>query len=233
LAFLRIYLSKGAAGFSPPRKQKWRKTMKITSSSYSGSFATDLSKRSTQKQTAEGEKVSLFDQYLHLKVPKSKGGRQPFDKAKLTPYMQLMYDYKEWKKTQPEMDLPDSEGWTEENLAFLREHYSGELSAFEVVDAIETMYSMGAMSRNEHNWVSNSPLIALSTDQIGKVQVLAEGYDPTEFEDAKAWRESPLVGFFSLDDIFSWLEEFRKEEHLDYVTYEEAQRMGMVRPVVQ
>jgi len=198
-------------------------------SSYNGvPFATDLSKRSTQKYTAEGEKVSLFDKYLHLKVPKN----IVWTKGNESPYMQLMDDYREWKKTQPELELPDSKGWTEENLAFLREHYSGDLSAFEVVDAIETMWSMGAMSWNEHNWVTNDPMIAMSPDFIGVHRLQAEGYDPSEFEGAKAWREAPLMGFYSLDDIFSWLEEFRKEDHPEVISLEEAQRLGMQWPTI-
>ncbi len=201
--------------------------MRITSSPYSGSaFATDLSKRSTQKHTGSGEKVSLFDKYLHLKVPKNIVMTREND----PPYRQLMYDYEDWKKTQPELELPDSKGWTEENLAFLREHYSGDLSMFEVVDAVETMYSMGAMSWNEHNWVSNSPMVALSPDFLG-VHRLADGYDSSEFDNG-AWRASPLVGFFTLDDIFSWLEEFRKEDHPEVISVQEAQRLGMEWPTI-
>lgn len=40
---------------------------------------------------------------------------------------------------------------------------------------------------------------------------------------------SPLVGFHSLDDIFNWLEEFRKEDHPLTVSLEEARRMGITR----
>jgi len=207
--------------------------MRITSSSYSGStFATDLSKRSAQKHTAEGEKVSLFDKYLHLKVPKSESNVIVMTEKNDTPYMQLMHDYREWKKTQPELELPDSEGWTEENLAFLREHYSGDLSAFEVVDAIETMYSMGAISKNERNWAANNPAITISLEDLTKPHVLAEGYDPSEFSGAKAWREAPLMGFYALDDIFSWLKEFRKEDHPEVISLEEAQRLGMQWPTI-
>jgi len=201
--------------------------MKVTASSYNGPPATGLPKRSTQKQAAQaGEKVSLFDKYLHLKVPKN----IVWTKENDTPHRQLMYDYEDWKKTRPELELPASKGWTEENLAFLREHYPGDLSMFEVVDAIETMYSMGAMSWNEHNWVSNSPMIAMSPDFLG-VHRLADCYDPSEFDNG-AWRASPLVGFFTLDDIFSWLEEFRKEDHPEVISFEEAQRLGMEWPTI-
>jgi len=202
-------------------------------SSYSGvPFAADLSKRNVQKQAAQaGEKVSLFDRYLHLKVPKSESNVIVMTEKNDTPYMQLMHDYREWKKTQPDLELPDSKGWTEENLAFLREHYSGELSAFEVVDAIETMYSTGAISKNERNWAANNPAITISLDDLAKPHVLAEGYDPSEFDNG-AWRASPLVGFFSLDDIFSWLEEFRKVDHPEVIPVQEAQRLGMEWPTI-
>ncbi len=47
-----------------------------------------------------------------------------------------------------------------------------------------------------------------------------------------ARRASPLVGFFTLGVIFSWLEEFRKEDHPEVISFEEAQRLDMEWPTI-
>ena len=66
-------------------------------------------------------------------------------------YMQFKDDYQKWKAKQPEVIPPDSQGWTDENLEFLEKHYSGELSAFEIYDALEIMQRMGILNENAKN----------------------------------------------------------------------------------
>lgn len=66
------------------------------------------------------------------------------------PKKQLMNDYYEWKKTQPPQRLPGSEGKTEENLAYLRQHFSGKkLSVFEKIYALDTMREMGMITEDD------------------------------------------------------------------------------------
>ena len=76
-------------------------------------------------------------------------------------YMQFMEDYRAWKAGQPEDALPDSQGWTEENLAFLRERYAGDLSAFEIYDALDTMKQLGILSEKGLRCAEGTTLIAI------------------------------------------------------------------------
>ena len=65
------------------------------------------------------------------------------------PRIQIMADYRAWKSQQPERILPDSKGATEENLAYLIENFSGELSIFQRIEAVDTMREMGILTHNE------------------------------------------------------------------------------------
>ncbi len=66
------------------------------------------------------------------------------------PKKQLMNDYYEWKKMQPPQHLPDSVGKTEENLAYLRQHFSGKkLSVFDKIYALDTMREMGMITEDD------------------------------------------------------------------------------------
>ena len=89
------------------------------------------------RQAAQGaHQASAFDLYLDVERQRQKMRELPPGQMLDSVYMQFMDDYRAWKARQPEADLPDSQGWTEENLTFLREHYAGNLSAFEIYDAL-------------------------------------------------------------------------------------------------
>ena len=65
------------------------------------------------------------------------------------PTQQILSDYEAWRAQQPPRNLPGSQGATEENKAYLREHYSGRLGLFERLDAADTMVEMGILSREQ------------------------------------------------------------------------------------
>lgn len=65
------------------------------------------------------------------------------------PRLQIWSDYKTWKSEQPARELPDSQGITEENLAYLRENFSGDLSVFQRIEAIDTMREMGMIFKDQ------------------------------------------------------------------------------------
>lgn len=54
------------------------------------------------------------------------------------------------------MSLPGPQGWTDENLKFLRDRYSGDLSAFEIYDALETMEKLGILSKKAMDHATGS-----------------------------------------------------------------------------
>ncbi len=140
-------------------------------------------------------------------------------------YMQFMEDYRAWKAGQPEAALPDSQGWTEENLAFLRERYTGDLSAFEIYDALDTMKQLGILSEKGLRCAEGTTLIAIDM----KAGIVETSADP---DSKAAWLhgfdEAPMVGFRNLEDILSWARDFREEDHPDFITGAEAMARGWI-----
>jgi hypothetical protein len=140
-------------------------------------------------------------------------------------YMQFMEDYRAWKAGQPEAALPDSQGWTEENLAFLRERYTGDLSAFEIYDALDTMKQLGILSEKGLRCAEGTTLIAIDM----KAGIVETSAGP---DSKAAWLhgfdEAPMVGFRNLEDILSWARDFREEDHPDFITGAEAMARGWI-----
>lgn len=177
------------------------------------------------RQTRQTTQESAFRKYLNVNAQKQKMQDLPAGKGLGSVFMQFMEDYRAWKTQQPEMALPNSQGWTKENLAFLREHYSGELSACEIYDVLETMQAMGAISQKEKNYATGNQLITLDPSNLNGF--ISFGANP---DSKAAWLrgfdETPIVGFHCLDDILSWVDTFRSEDHPDYMTYAEAVARG-------
>lgn len=170
---------------------------------------------------------SAFGKYLDVDAQRQKMRDLPEGETLDSVFMQFMEDYRAWKSQQSDMTLPNSEGWTEENLAFLREHYSGELSAYEIYDILETMQAMGAISQSEKNHAVGSQLIALDASNLNGGISIGAGPDSKT-----AWLhgfdEAPIVGFHCLDDILSWVDTFRSEDHSDFITHAEAVTRGWI-----
>lgn len=59
-----------------------------------------------------------WEQYLDVEAQKRKMEALPEGGSLSSVYMQFKEDYRAWKAGQPELALPDSRGWTEENTAF-------------------------------------------------------------------------------------------------------------------
>lgn len=168
-----------------------------------------------------------WEKYLDVETQKRKMAALPEKESLDSVFMQFREDYRAWKTQQPEPALPDSPGWTEENLAFLKERYAGDLSAFEVYDALETMRRMGAISQKEMNYAAGSHMIAIDAENLGGF--VSSGTDPNS---KAAWLggfdRAPMVGFRSLDDILSWVENFRTGDHPDVIPCAEAAARGWI-----
>lgn len=188
--------------------------------------ASRLSPYSTRRERRT-ESGAGWEKYLDPEVQKRKMLVLPEGEGLPSVWMQFREDYSEWKAQQPELALPDGQGWTEENLVFLREHYAGELSAFEVYDALETMKHMGAISQKDKRAAAGSQMIAIDAKRLGGF--VTYGADPNS---EAAWLggfdEAPMVGFDTLEDILSWVKAYRAEDHPDVVTYAEAQARGWI-----
>lgn len=166
-----------------------------------------------------------WEKYLDPEVQKRKMAALPEGGSLSSLYMQFVEDYRAWKAQQPEPVLPDSQGWTEENLAFLQEHYTGDLSACQVYDALETMRGMGAISQKEMNSAAGVQMIVIDAKELGGF--ITCGTDPDSKETwLGGFHKAPMVNFRSLDDIISWVEEFRAEDRPDAMTRAEAAVRG-------
>lgn len=127
----------------------------------------------------------------------------------LSRFLTMTDDYEQWKSGQADSGLPQSLGSEEADLAWLRERFSGELDAFGVIDAIESMRSMGLIDREERNRIYGIELTVVKvTEFVSCMQIRPAGYGSLwsdRFEDA------PLMEFHSLQDILDWLGHFRKQ----------------------
>ena len=144
-----------------------------------------------------------LDESTFLEIVKSVTGGSNYT----SPGAQLISDYEDWKKTQPPRELPGSKGLTGENIAYLKENYSGTLSMFGKIDALDTMVEMGIITEREK-------LEAV----MGKIELVA--VDPEKLivsAPSEAVRYMPQWDSFftgaafmqsdSLEDLFKLLDE--------------------------
>lgn len=180
--------------------------------------------RMGNRRTAQGKK-SAFDKYLDVDRQRQLMRELPPGRMLDSVYMQFMDDYRAWKAGQPEAVLPDSRGWTEENLTFLRERYAGDLSAFEIYDALDAMEKLDILSEKGKR-------CAIGTCDV-QVKLRGGAYlthaDP---DSDAAWLhgfdETPMAGFRSLGDLLSWAKEFREDDWPDVITGAEAMARGWI-----
>lgn len=128
----------------------------------------------------------------------------------LSPAVKLRLDYNKWKETQPpQEDIPNPQGGpTEENLAYLRERYSGDLTMFRKMEALDTMYDMGIITREQQNYFYGIQEKIWTTGDLGiRSSPLEEGFMSQEARlEQELYRLSPLAKSVTLDDLFSWLD---------------------------
>ena len=135
----------------------------------------------------------------------------------LSPYVRLMQQYDRWKAQLPEDEaavLPDSTGLTEENIAYLKGRYSGELTWMEREDALNTMKQMGIINdqqkfsaHNSGGWVC----LAVGSEaqreaEMEKLRQHFHRHDPMERDWNVLFEDTPISGFCTIDDILSWVE---------------------------
>jgi len=139
----------------------------------------------------------------------------------LSPYLRLLGQYDRWKAQLPEDEaagLPDSTGLTEENIAYLKERYSGELTWMEREDALNTMEKMGIISNPQKfsahsggGWVCRA--VGTEAQQQAELEKLRQHFnrhDPMERDWNVLFEDTPIAGFLTIDDILSWVERLGK-----------------------
>ena len=175
-------------------------------------------------RTASRTTGSSFCQQLDIAVSRSgdrceinypKNRIKPDSEWELSPYVNLMVAHDQWKEQQPPQELPDSQGWTEENIAYLRERYSGSLSWEERVDMLETMKDMGMITREQWNSVYGDSLITEKLDlTTGRFVLQPEMEAKLEaFRRSHPWNQDwnvyfqvdPISSFQTADDVLAWM----------------------------
>lgn len=187
-----------------------------------------------QGQYSAGDKgkgvSSLFDKYLNAKVPISDTNVVDVTYDHFSPALQLFHDWSEWKQGQQDADMPDASSSMEEKLAYVRKRYGDASDALTIYDALNTMKDLGIISQTEYIWSEGGPGIHMTKEEMEEwINSHSVSGDLSDEHWHGKFMTSPLVGFHSLDDIFNWLEEFRKEDHPLTVSLEEARRMGITR----
>ena len=176
---------------------------------------------SAQKTRTTG---STFGQQLDIAATRSgdrceinypKNRIKPDSEWELSPYVNLMVAHDQWKEQQPPQELPDSQGWTEENIAYLRERYSGSLSWEERVDMLDTMMDMGMITHEQKYSVYGDSLITEKLDvTTGRFVLEPEMEAKREaFRRNHPWNQDwnvyfqvdPISSFQTADDVLAWM----------------------------
>lgn len=134
----------------------------------------------------------------------------------LSPYVRLMQQYDRWKAQLPEEEaaaLPDSTGLTEENIAYLKDRYSGELTWMEREDALNTMKQMGIINDQQKfsahgsgGWVCFAVGSEAQREaEMEKLRQHVHRHDPMERDWNVLFEGTPISGFCTIDDILRWV----------------------------
>ena len=153
--------------------------------------------RQYQKNQASGTVSASFDDLLRA----AKGDVQNAQEPKY----QLWNDYQAWKAQQPERVLPDSRGVTGENLAYLLENFTGELSLYQRMEMIDTMREMGIITEEQMKdcfGIGTLSLAVFDPSRDSPIVVTGLAGD----RNMQAWSSFftglPLMKAFDLDDLF-------------------------------
>lgn len=204
--------------------------MKITENSVLYAAPASLQTRGGRSagETKDAEE-SLFAKYLNARPAVNNSSHVYVGYAHSSPLCRLMDDHREWKQERQDTALPDAGSSEEEKISYLREHYSDASDALTLFDALSSMKEMGMINQVEYSYATGGPLIRISKEELerGSFTVSHDEHDERAYWGG-AFMTSPLVGFHSLDDIFGWLEEFRREEHPFSISQAEARLLGYI-----
>ena len=145
-------------------------------------------------------------------IQNTTGGQFAVIEGKLSPQLQLLVDYDDWKSRQPERVLPDSQGATEENLAYLLENFSGELSLFQCMEVVDTMHEMGILTKEQMYAAWGMPCELVTMEPSCTVVI-----GPLESGRGMEWPvfEPPLANAQYLDDLLEILDRLLRGDTAD------------------
>lgn len=126
-------------------------------------------------------------------------------------------DYRDWQETREPIEVPSENGWTAENIQYLKDRYPGELSMFERVEALQSMLKMKCITPEEYqkaigsdaNMVVEDATVAtcVSGPLEGRGCQLPPHLRTVEVDWYKVWSTLPINEANSLEKLFDLLEE--------------------------
>ena len=147
------------------------------------------------------------------------------------PRFQIWIDYQDWKSQQPERILPDSQGATDENLAYLLENFSGELSLFQRIEAVDTMREMGIITEDQMLSTLGFGVYSLTTVDMNSSGIICTGRAGDR--NLETWSRFfyglPLMEASHLDDLFKLLDEHLRQTRADDIADEIREVLERVR----
>lgn len=122
-------------------------------------------------------------------------------------------EYYAWQQTREPVEIPSKDGWTEENIQYLKERYPGELHPYERLEAVQTLRDMGCITQEEYQDVTGFRPVETNIRPAGEVTCVSG-----PIEDGTTWAVSPwtaAAASFSvlgkadtLDDLFALLDSY-------------------------
>ncbi len=183
--------------------------------SYTPRFSMPLEARSGAAGTAAGKAPAKEDFSSHFSSPDDiKSGYDSYG----THYYQipdsisrLTGQWNRWREQldgDPDAHLPDSTGWTEENIEYLKNRYSSDdLTWVEREDALNTMKKLGMISgpQSFSAHTRNLPLLNIKTEaDFQELLRRGGGSSPTERNWNVLFQDTPIASFFSIENILKW-----------------------------
>ncbi len=188
--------------------------MKINTSYGAGTIA-------VQQHIPKTGDTSAFAEHLTRAV---KSERDVLTATYRTSMGQFAREYGAWKETrQDKLAVPSKNGATEENIAYLNERYSGTLSTFEKMEALEAMRDMGMISQYQYMDALGTAQYLhvenLNTHQVLTVSPLNSSSLPANwgkgaFHMPAGWNpeDMPIQKVDSLKDLFEMLDIDKTED---------------------
>ncbi len=130
--------------------------------------------------------------------------------------LNMFGEYYEWSKSRPPVEIPNSDGWNDENIQYLKDRYTGELGAFEKIEALRTMVDMGCITPEQYQDAVgvNVTIRDASEITVSYGPLEPDGWDPfmmmdmlsgTDWE--KVLESLPISKVDTLDALFELLEQ--------------------------
>lgn len=170
--------------------------------------------------SAKGKSNAFFQHMIKSASSKTASGSAGNSvTALVSPLVQYSIEYNKWRENREPLNVPGADGWTEENIQYLKNRYRGELSVFELDEALDAMKKMGCITPEEYRKAVGTKLTVCDAREATCVTGRLEdgGYSRYPWLDAPSgdfWAEAlkslPFSKANTLDELLDMLLADRK-----------------------